>query len=79
MLVVKKLKLKIGAPNRCLSHEPIISRQNQAQIRFQHETVRLLIYDSTELEQIFQNRFFQAIEWTLDNSILEARAMVEFS
>ena len=67
MLVVKKPKLKIGVPNRCLSHEPNISRQNQAQIRFQHETVRLLIYDSSELGRIFQNRLFEAVEWALNN------------
>ena len=68
-----------GSRIRCLSHEPNISRQKQAQIRIQHETARLLIYESSELGQIFQNWLFEAIEWALDNSILEARAMMGFS
>ena len=37
------------------------------------------MYEPSELGQIFQNRLFEAIEWALDNSVLEARAMIWFS
>ena len=79
MPVVKKPKSRIGATNRCLSHEPSISRQKQAQIRIQHEMARLLIYNSTELGPTTQNLLLQAIEWALDISIVKARAMMRFS
>ena len=59
MPLVKKPKSRIGVPNRCLSYEPNISRQKQAQIWIRYERARLLIYDSTEFGANFSKSTFR--------------------